>query len=107
MTKILLWGFFCIAGGIIAAIAFASKVATYLGWLSWLVFLIIFLDVVFVFAIPFTLREYTANIALYTHRIPLAHDSADYPPSCAYLLILTTVIIPAIVFLWLLYMVVQ
>ncbi len=100
-------GLVAIGLGIVIANVATPKVASYLGWPYWLVLLLIVIDVFLVALIPLTYREYTANIALAMHRIPMARRSADYPPGCAYLLILTTVIIPVIALVWLIYVLVQ
>ena len=105
MKGALVWGFLSLALFVAGAILSVPKVASHLGWPIWLVFLLLLLDLVLVSAAPFTLREYVGAVAANQRESPA--KSAKLVAGCAGLLIVGTVIIPALVLVWVLVVILQ
>ncbi len=105
MKGTLVWGFLSLALFVAGAVLSVPKVAAYLGWPMWLVFLLLFLDLVLVSAIPITLREYVGAATRSQRESQVIF--ANLLAGCAWLLILGTVVAPALVFVWVLFVILQ
>jgi hypothetical protein len=101
----LIWGFLSLALFIAGAVLSVPKVAGYLGWPVWLVFVLLLIDLALVSAIPFSLREYVGTATL-RHRDG-QFKFAGFLAGCAWLLIIGTVIVPALIFVWVLVVILQ
>ena len=98
MKGTLVWGLLSLSLFIAGAVLSVPKVADRAGLPTWLVFPLLFLDLVLVSAIPFTLREFVGAFTL-NQRDPLVRF-ANLFAGCAGLLIIGTVIVPALIFVW-------
>lgn len=88
------WVILCIILGVIGAVFFGPSLAGRLGWPTWLVYIIVFLDVAFVLYAPLQLRDNYAALKLH---------QMGYRTSLLGLLLSTLifVVVPFIVLLWL------
>jgi len=89
-----------------AAIVSVPKVANLLGWPGWVVFFAVFLDTLLVSAIPITFPAFASRIGFLNR--PAAEKGAPgrYSSGFGCLLILTTVLAPVLVFVWVLVVIV-
>lgn len=105
MKGTLFWGLLAIALFVSGAVLSVHKVAGHLGWPAWLVFLLLFVDLALVSIIPYSLREYIGTATLRNQSDQFRF--AGFLAGCAWLLIIGTVIVPALVFVWVLFIILQ
>jgi hypothetical protein len=100
-----IWAILSLALFVAGAVLSVPKVADRVGLPMWLVFPLLFLDLVLVSAIPFTLREYVGAFTL-NQRDPQVRFAYLFA-GCAGLLIVGTVIVPTLAFVWVLIVILQ
>lgn len=107
MREALIWAVISFMLYVAAAIVSVPKVANLLGWPDWFVFFAMFLDMLLVSVIPITFPVYASRIGFLNR--PAAEKSAPgrYSSGFGCLLILTTVLAPVLVFIWVLVVIVM
>ena len=103
MKGALVWGILSLALFAAGAVLSVPKVAGYLGWPMWLVFLLLLFDLALVSAAPFTLRECVGTVN--SSRRESQAKPEGIVLGCAWLLIIGGVLVPALVFVWLLFVI--
>ncbi len=106
MREALIWAIISFLLYIAAAIVAVPKVASLLGLPGWFVFSAVFLDMLLVSAIPITFPAYASRIGFLNR--PASEESVPgrYSSGFGCLLILTTVLAPLLVFVWVLVVIV-
>lgn len=106
MREALVWAVISFMLYVAAAIVSVPKVASLLGWPDWFVFFALLLDTLLVSVIPITFPAYASRIGFLNR--PAAEKSVPsrYSSGFGCLLILTTVLAPVLVFVWVLVVIV-
>jgi hypothetical protein len=91
------WAFLCLIIGLGAAIVFTPTLSIQLGWVKWIVFILVFLVVALVFHLPLSIKDHYAMFRL--QRSPLPRFGGS--PMRLLLMVLFFDIAPLILFLWL------
>ena len=111
MRESLIWAAMSVLLFVAAAIVSVPKVANALGWPAWVVFIAIFLDTLLVSIVPFTYPAY-ASWVTFLHRPPREKYAPEkkapgrVSSGCGCVLILTTVLTPVLIFVWVLVVIV-
>jgi hypothetical protein len=111
LRESLIWAAMSVLLFIAAAIVSVPKVAHLLGWPTWVVFFAILLDTFLVSIVPFTYPAYASWVSFLLRPAPEKYAPEKKAPGrvssgCGCVLILTTVLTPVVIFVWVLVVIV-
>ncbi len=106
LKEALIWAVISFMLYVAAAIVSIPKVANLLGWPAWVVFFAVFFDTLLVSVIPITFPAYASRVAFLNRPAREKRVPGHFSSGLGCLLLLTTVLAPVMIFVWVLVVIV-